>query len=76
MHGEGMKFFNPSNMLDLYTRLEILLEVKLFGHTYTLTEASYLKDDIYKRSEIQNKQQSRNALDKLHANEMESPSKL
>ena len=56
----------PSNMFDIYTRLEILLGLKLSGHTDTLTEASNLLDEIYKRSEIQNEQQYRNAQNKFH----------
>ena len=35
--------------------------LKFFGHTDTLTESSNLIDDLYKRGEIQNKQQYRNA---------------
>ena len=34
----------PSNIIDIYTRLEILLGLKLSGHTDTLTEASNLID--------------------------------
>ena len=60
-----MKIIIPSNLVDIYTRLEILLGLKLSGHTDTFTEASNLIDELYKRGEIQNKQQYRNALDKL-----------
>ena len=52
----------PSNTIDIYTRLE---ELKTSGHSDTLTEASNLIDDLYKRGGIQNKQQYRNALDKF-----------
>ena len=55
----------PSNIIDIYSRLEVLFELKLCGHTNTLTEASNLIDELYKRGEIQNKQQYRNALDKF-----------
>ena len=55
----------PSNIIDIYTRLEILLGSKLSGHTETLTEASNLIDELCKRGEIQNKQQYRNALNKF-----------
>ena len=58
----------PSNIIDIYTRLEVLLGLKLSGHTDTLTEASNLIDELYKRGEIQNKQQYRNALDKFLTN--------
>ena len=63
LQGEGVKIIIPSNIIDIYTRLEILLGLKLSGHTDTLTEASNLIDELYKRGEIQNKQQYRNALD-------------
>ena len=56
------KIIKPSNIIDIYTRLEILLELKLSGHTDALTEASNLIDELYKRVEIQNEQQYRNAL--------------
>ena len=66
--GQGAKIIIPSNIIDIYTRLEILLGLKLSGHTDTLTEASILIDELYKRDEIQNKQQYRNALDKFLTN--------
>ena len=50
---EGVKIIIPSNIIDIYTRLEILLGLKLSGHTDTLTEASNLIDELYKRGEIQ-----------------------
>ena len=59
------KIIIPSNIIDIYTRLEVLLGLKLSGHTDILTEASNLIDELYKRGEIQNKQQYRNALDKF-----------
>ena len=68
LEGEGVKIIIPSNIIDIYTRLEILLGLKLSGHTGTLTEASNLIDELYKRGEIQNKQQYRNALDKFLTN--------
>ena len=64
--GKGIeKIIIPNNIIDIYTRLEILLGLKLSGHTNTLTEASNLIDELYKRGEIQNKQQYRNALSKF-----------
>ena len=75
--GHGIeKNIIPSNINDIYTRLEILVGLKLSGHTDTLTEASNLKDEIYKRGEIQNKQQNRNALNKFPTLLMELPGKL
>ena len=66
LQGEGIeKIIIPSNIIDIYTRLEILLGLKLSGHSNTLTEASNLIDVIYKRGEICNKQQYQNALDKF-----------
>ena len=65
LQGEGVKIIIPSNIIDIYTRLEILLGLKLSGHRDSLTEASNLIDELYKRGEIQNKQQYRNALDKF-----------
>ena len=44
LEGEGVKIIIPSNIIDIYTRLEVLLGLKLFGHTDTLTEASNLID--------------------------------
>ena len=68
LQGEGVKIIIPSNIIDIYTRLEVLLGLKLSGHSDTLSEASALIDELYKRGEIQNKQQYRNALDKFLTN--------
>ena len=68
LQGQGVKIIIPSNIIDIYTRLEVLLGLKLSGHTNTLTEASNLIDELFKRGEIQNKQQYRNALDKFLTN--------
>ena len=65
LQGEGVKIIIPSNIIDIYTRLEVLLGLKLSGHRDTVTEASNLIDELYKRGEIQNKQQYQNALDKF-----------
>ena len=65
LQGEGVKIIIPSNIIDIYTRLEILLGLKLSGHTDTITEASNLINELYKRGEIQNKQQYRNAPNKF-----------
>ena len=65
LQGEGVKIIIPSNIIDIYTRLEVLLGLKLSGHSDTLSEASNLIDELYKRGEIKNKQQYRNALDKF-----------
>ncbi len=68
LQGEGLKIIIPSNIIDIYTRLQVLLGMKLSGHTDTLTEASNLIDELYKRGEILNKQQYRNALNKFSTN--------
>ena len=52
-------------MIDIDTRLETLLGLNLSGHTDTLTEASNLIIELYKRSEVQNEQQYRNACNNL-----------
>ena len=67
LQGEGLKIFIASNIFDIYTRLEILVGLKLSGHTNILTEASNLFDELYKRGEIQNEQQHRNALNKIQS---------
>ena len=56
----------PCNTNDFYTRLEILLGLKLSGHNNVLSEASNLIDELYKRGERQNEQHNRNALNKFH----------
>ena len=58
------KIILPSNIIDIYTRLEVLLGLKLSGHLDTLTEASNLIDESYKRGQLQIKQHYRKALDK------------
>ena len=66
LKGRGVeKIIIPSNIIVIYTRLEILLGLRLSGHSNILTEASNLIDELYKRGEIQNKQQYRNALNKF-----------
>ena len=65
LQGEGVKIIIPSNIIDICTRLEILLGLKLSGYTDTLTEASNLKDELYRQGEIQNEQQYQNALNKF-----------
>ena len=65
LEGQGIKIIIPSNIIDIYTRLEVLLGLKLSGHIDTLTEASNLLNELYKRGEIQTEQQYRNALNKF-----------
>ena len=65
LQGEGVKIIIPSNIIDFYLRLEVLLGLKLSRHTDTLSKASNLIDELYKRGELQNKQQYRNALNRF-----------
>ena len=76
LQGEGVKIIIPSNIIDIYSRLEILFGLKLSGHSNTLSEASNLIDELYKQGEIQNEQQYRNALNKFSSPQMELPSKI
>ena len=47
LKGHGIeKIIVPSNIIDIYTRSETLLGLKLSGHTDTLTEASNLIDEL------------------------------
>ena len=62
---QNEKIIIPSNIIDIYTRLEILLGLKLSGHTNTLTEASNLIDQLYKMGAIQIEKQYRNAPDQF-----------
>ena len=64
LQSHGIPIIIPSNIFDIYTRVEVLLGLKLSGHTNTLTEASNLMVELYKRGEIENKQQYRNAPNK------------
>ena len=66
LQGRGIeKIIIPSNIIDIYTRLEVLLGLKLSGHSDTLTEASNLIDELYKRGEIRDREQYQNALNKF-----------
>ena len=65
LQGEGVKVIKPSNIIDIYTRLEILLGLKLSGHTDILTETSNLIGELYKRGEIQNEHQNPKAHNKV-----------
>ena len=50
LEGQGIeKIIIPFNIIDIYTRLEVLIGLKLSGHSDTLTEANNLIDELYKR---------------------------
>ena len=55
----------PSDSDEIWTRLQVLLGLKLAGHTDTLIEASQLLDALFKKGEIKTEQQYRNAIDKF-----------
>ena len=76
LEGQGVKIIIPSNIFDIYTRLEILLGIKLSGHTDAPTEAINLIDELYKRGEVQIKQQIRKAVKKIRNQHVELPSKI
>ena len=61
LRGDGMKVIIPPDIVDFYTRLEVLLGIKPSGRADTLTEASSLIDEIYKKGDIE-KEQNRNAV--------------
>ena len=49
LEGQGIeKIIIPSNIIDIYTRLEVLLGLEISGHIDTLTESSALFDQLYK----------------------------
>ena len=77
LQGQGIeKIIILSNIIDIYTRFEILLGPKFSVHTNTLTEVSNLIDEVYKKGGLQCEQQYRNALSKYHTQQMELPSKI
>ena len=57
IEGRRMKIIIPSNIIDFWTRLEFLLGSKLSGLTDTLTEASNLIHEIYKKGELEIEEQ-------------------
>ena len=66
LEGNGTKtIVVPSDSDEIWTRLQVLLGLKLAGHTDTLIEASQLLDALFKKGEIETEQQYRNAIDKF-----------
>ena len=55
LQSRGMGTIIPSDFFEILTRLEVLLRLKLSGHTDTLAEDSNLMDQLYKRGETQKK---------------------
>ena len=66
LEGHGLIIIIPSKIFDIFTRLGVLMGLKINGHIDTLTEASNLNDDLYKRGEIESEQPYRNSPNKLH----------
>ena len=56
LQGEGSKIVIPSNTIDIHTRLEILLDLKISGRSDIFTEVSNFVDEMHKRGVIQNEQ--------------------
>ena len=76
LQGQGtQKIVIPSNIIDIYTSLEVLLGFKISGHSETLTEASNLIDHLFRMGKIQKEQQYRNAIIKFSKMLMELHSK-
>ena len=63
-----MKVIIASFIVDIWTRIQILHGLKQPGFTSTLREDSNLLDDLFKKARIQNEENYRNAVDKLHTN--------
>ena len=54
---QRIKVIIPSNIIDIWTKLEVLLRLKISRHTDFLTEASYLVDEINKKEKIESEKQ-------------------
>ena len=65
LQGQGIETTIHPNIIDFWTGLEVLLGLELSGHFDILTEAWNLIDELFRRGEIQNKQQYQNALKKF-----------
>ena len=63
LEGERLKIIIPSSIFDNWSRSELLLGVNINEHTDTLTKASNLNEDFYRKGEIHNKQQYQNDLE-------------
>ena len=46
IQGEGMQIIILTNIFGIWTRLEVLLGLKESGHTHTLSEISYQRDEL------------------------------
>ena len=76
LQGDGVKIIIPSNIIDIDTKLEVLLGLKISGHTDTLTDASNLIDDLYKNGDFQKNNNIEMLLTSFLPNKRDVPSKL
>ena len=47
LQSEGIENVIPARFIDIWTRLEAFLGLKLSGHTFTLLDSSNLKDELF-----------------------------
>ena len=71
-----MKIINPKNIFAIWTRREVFLELKPYGHNNTVTTASNLKAELHNEGERHNEQQYRKALYSFFSKSMELPTNL
>ena len=76
LEGTIDKVIVPSNIIDIYTRLEIILGLELSCHTDTLKEDSNLIDELYKGGGKLIEQHYRNAPNHFLHQKIELPSKI
>ena len=76
LQGLGLKIITSSNILDIYTRLEVSMGIKLSGHSDIFTEVSNFIDELRKIGDTQTEQHYRYALGVFNTDEMEIPSKF
>ena len=65
LENERKKNILPSNVIDIWTRFEVLLGLKLNEPTDILTEASNKVDEISRKPEVEIEHQYLNALHKI-----------
>ena len=76
LEGDGLRTIIPSNIIDIYTRLELLLGPKLSGPYHILSEASSSIDELNEQNETQSEQHYRTVLDNFHNFWIELPVKF
>ena len=73
---KAIKSIISSNIFDIFTRLEVLLGLKLSGPTDTPTQASNLINELHKTGEKEKIQKYQKAVDELYTNSMIATIKL